>query len=1033
MATAAYSPYPPAVIGDAWVPIVEEPYQMSLNREQGYWFNLSSSATVVTARVYVGEPSNTWDTLDVPAVNIYPAGGESSGGPIRQVLIPATFAAGSTGTSFPTPINASSIVQGLYSPGDNSGVAIVGTPPYGLNINFGVTYFAAQLANKRILNVELLYITLINSTAEAYIASSADTMYVGALTANTVPTAISGSSTIPAKSLGNYTPFYGTRTTYTTGVGDSYPWNYASLARLDPSTTAAQRVAVQITGDSPLLYYAALRVTYCDETRTAVAGRRSDILSPQFGWGPVGTAFSLPVLDITLSGAPLLTAGDYVITTEYGHLADFEYNLSDPVKIRALRQLYPLPRPGIHGVTIPTTLTVGDARRSEATDHIPAISLHTSSAVVADSHGYNQQIQAPVYLNINATQNIINAAPAAATSYPLARFYARRFGDTNSPLGLRDAASPTTYAEISVAEFDALPEITDGWKQVDLTFTGSMPTFGTSGVSTWEWVSRTSSPNQWQVLGARASSVTGLAFAEIGPAQWLVPTTYGGATAEATWDQGSGAATLDRQGDLTLMFAMMPPVTGLTLTQSTMSVTGLTECGVMPQCIPTGVTYNQLTWNASSLSVVADAFNRTTSSGWGTADTGVAWTVGAGTAADFSTNGSVAQISEGTPNVLHTIINGTTGADVDIQVDIAASQLAATSSHNAYILARYADSSNMYRGILQMVPGSSAGGTINIGIDKIVAGVTTSLITGGVTNVLWDAGEYITVRFQLQGTTLRIKAWLTGTAEPEEWGATATDSSLTAAGRVGVGAILGASYSGSLPVVFSFENLTAVPFGFGGYELQRMDQWSAWETIMLATNPALQTFNDFEARIGVESSYRIRACHELDFCGEWSSVVSATIAAPGVTGSMCESSVLVFTSNSRQDGSDTLAHIAIWDGTPAEQFAFIEASSVRMQQMYNRDYQVAFHGTERGGEQFERVLLMNNAAVSIANFEQGFQALRDLAWDSIPYVAVRDEHGSRWLATVIVPNGTYQPPQHSLQFASITVVEVTATPYPVNP
>ena len=59
--------------------------------------------------------------------------------------------------------------------------------------------------------------------------------------------------------------------------------------------------------------------------------------------------------------------------------------------------------------------------------------------------------------------------------------------------------------------------------------------------------------------------------------------------------------------------------------------------------------------------------------------------------------------------------------------------------------------------------------------------------------------------------------------------------------------------------------------------------------------------------------------------------------------------------------------------------------------------------------------------------------LLHLAWQELPYVAVRDEHGSRWLAAIQVPNGTVQPPSRIPQFATVKITEVTATAYPVDP
>lgn len=830
MATNAYAPYPPAVLGDSWVPITEQPYEYSQTQERGYWFNLTATSTVVTARTYVD--SSTGVPYDgpgadfvVPAVNIYNAGGEDLGGPIRQVTCAVSGFSAPSSTIIPN----TNVVSDLYSPNDSTYIILSGTNST-IYLNFDIASHSAQLSGKRILNVELLYSAFSANGAviEAGIASSTALYLYTIGLQSTAPETIPPGGVIPSFSMGNYTPFYLTRLTLPTSVevADIYPFDYASLLRMDTTTGAAQKVSVAVIGIGVFLYYAALRITYCEETRVGVGGRRTVQSPPQLGFGPEGTAYSIPILGMTggvlSSSAPTLNIGNYVVTTELGVVPTIEP--APPFHIKALHQLYEQEIPGIYGVSIPATTTVGDARVSERTNDIPSISLHTASAVVADSHGYTDQLQAPVYSGVTASQGVVNAATGVGTTYSLARFYARRFGNTDSPLGLRAQASPTTSAQISVADFDELDDITDGWKQVDLTFATNLPTFTTSGVSTWEFFSSTPSGARWEVLGARASSVTGLSYSEIGPNQWLAPTTYGGSTSVATWDQGSGTPTIDFRGDLTLMFATMPQVTGVSVTQQLLEVDVTDECDQAPGGIPTGVYYNQ---------------------------------------------------------------------------------------------------------------------------------------------VLWSQVPTIT--------------------------------------------------------------------GFGGYELQRQDAWTDWQTIMLASSVAVTGFSDFEARVGIQSDYRIRACHELDFCGPWSATVSTTIPVPGVTGTNVSSSVLLFTSNSRQDGSDTLAYSEIFDGTPAETFTFLEAAGVNLQPMYNRDYQVAYHGTERGGESFSRVILTNNAAVALINFEQGFQALRDLAWDSVPYVCVRDNHGSRWLASVTVPTGTIQPPGNSLQFAGITVTEVTATPYPVDP
>ena len=141
--------------------------------------------------------------------------------------------------------------------------------------------------------------------------------------------------------------------------------------------------------------------------------------------------------------------------------------------------------------------------------------------------------------------------------------------------------------------------------------------------------------------------------------------------------------------------------------------------------------------------------------------------------------------------------------------------------------------------------------------------------------------------------------------------------------------------------------------------------------------------------------------------------------------------VLIFTSNERQDGSINLAYSSVWEGRVEEGFAFPEAGFVQLQAMYNRDFFTAFRPTERGGEQFQRNMLVQAAAISpetLANFV----SLRDMAWEDVSYICVRDESGNRWFSTVLVPSGRVTH-FRKIYMAPVTVIEVTDTPSEVDP
>ncbi|MFD0787288.1 hypothetical protein ACFQZ8_25585, partial [Micromonospora azadirachtae] len=223
---------------------------------------------------------------------------------------------------------------------------------------------------------------------------------------------------------------------------------------------------------------------------------------------------------------------------------------------------------------------------------------------------------------------------------------------------------------------------------------------------------------------------------------------------------------------------------------------------------------------------------------------------------------------------------------------------------------------------------------------------------------------------------------------------------------------------------------SAVVAGWGCYEVQRQDDTmpaDEWETIAKVVEPSVTAVDDYEARVGVESRYRIRMVHRLGIAGPWSPPVAATIAAPGVEGRNVDAGVLILTSNHNPAGN--LAYVENFDRSSVEEFTFPEAEQVELQEMFDRDFRTAFRPLERGGVEFTRTVLVNQAAVPPDTMDRGFTDLRDLAWDTVPYVCVRDELRNRWLSTLLVPSASVKRRKTGqLQLAQVQVAEVTATP-----
>lgn len=597
------------------------------------------------------------------------------------------------------------------------------------------------------------------------------------------------------------------------------------------------------------------------------------------------------------------------------------------------------------------------------------------------------------------------------------------------------AGNTTSSVSITPTDFDALPEIVDGWKAVTQRFPIVPSMGGVTGITpAWSW----SAPgelagNRWEILAANALAISGVPGNMLVPAaQQLSAATYNapnaGSAAFLNWLNPPVSGTADDPGtDAVLMFALDPPtVTGVTVTLQSQALTGFADCGRTPCCVPTALSYNQVTWPYRPTNVLNDLFDRNVaSSAWGTASSGQIWATGGG---GFSVTGGVGKV---TPPANAYVISevGVSLMDVTGSYRVQSSVAATGSDHWPSVTLRGNTSSNQ----VYIRTGFETNGTVTLFLTSVVAGAHTTLAT-----MTWltsyTPGTWINVRFSLIGNRFQGKAWLDGTVEPDNWMLTAqvTNAANQIAGSVGTRSIVGVG--GAVPT-FSFDNLVVTDLTMGYMELQRFDPVDVtWQTIMKAYNPALTTFNDYEARVGVASSYRMRQVNVLGFEGLWSVTGTSTVTEPGVTLPSCGTNmrgILIFTTNEDQDGSSNLAYAMTWEDTISENFSFPESSSMELSQQFDRDFQVAFHGTERGGEVFQRQLLLSNAAVALPRLAN-MTSIRDLAWADLPYVCVRDGIGDRWMSAIIINDGKVRR-NRRLYNASLTVIEVTDTPSPVNP
>lgn len=230
-----------------------------------------------------------------------------------------------------------------------------------------------------------------------------------------------------------------------------------------------------------------------------------------------------------------------------------------------------------------------------------------------------------------------------------------------------------------------------------------------------------------------------------------------------------------------------------------------------------------------------------------------------------------------------------------------------------------------------------------------------------------------------------------------------------------------------LPDSIHYAALTWVPLttsqvpaaNFDHYEIQREDNFTpgVWLTIAKPSDQNVGFFNDFEARRGVVSNYRLRTVRVDGGRSTWTAEVAATVHAVD-----CE---MLFVSNEQPQLN--LAYPDMYEGDTEKTYTFTEADEVTFKQLYGRDFDVAFFPQERRGVSFERTLLCSTGFVPFIAGSDAFAPLRDLSRGVLSYVCVLTSDGGRYFANLRVTDASIREPLHSY-IAKVAVREITATP-----
>jgi PKD repeat protein len=208
--------------------------------------------------------------------------------------------------------------------------------------------------------------------------------------------------------------------------------------------------------------------------------------------------------------------------------------------------------------------------------------------------------------------------------------------------------------------------------------------------------------------------------------------------------------------------------------------------------------------------LATDTFERSVTSGFGSAEAGGAWTVNGGTAnASVAAGKGVLTFSKGGAGLnafLPAVSSSRTNGVVTFSVD----KLDNGSGQYVSLAPRQISAGNDYRGKVKIAPN----GALTLYLGKTVGGAETTLKTLAVAGTYVPGTEY-SLRVQAVGspsTTLSAKLWPTGQQEPVDWQVTIDDTTaaLQAPGAVALVTYLSGSTT-NFPIRVSFDGLSVAP------------------------------------------------------------------------------------------------------------------------------------------------------------------------------------------------------------------------------
>jgi len=218
------------------------------------------------------------------------------------------------------------------------------------------------------------------------------------------------------------------------------------------------------------------------------------------------------------------------------------------------------------------------------------------------------------------------------------------------------------------------------------------------------------------------------------------------------------------------------------------------------------VVTHSVTVTAPPVNVLAqDAFGRTLSGSWGSADVGGAWTI-AGTASAYAVSSGTGQQTAAAGSTKTSSLSSFSASATDLLVGFTTDQAPTGGGIFVSAIGRDVGTTNYQARVWLQASGA-------VQLQLLQGGTAIQLVN--IAGLSYTAGSVLQLRLQVFGispTTVRAKVWANGQTEPSAWQASATDgtAALQTTGSVGLRSYLSGTAT-TTPVTTRFSGFLVSP------------------------------------------------------------------------------------------------------------------------------------------------------------------------------------------------------------------------------